>query len=310
MAYEKQRHADKMDELEEEVMTLEERHEKAMDWLGEEEEKEKEKNKSEEEKLKDIGELKDKQHKASMEAIKAEGDKEKENHKEKMKGFNERLKALEKDKKESDRAHQDLMTQYDKEIDKIKDKIEKIKEGNDEVDKGPDAVARLADSYDSVLRQLDRAIDKQRELNALAAQKGNSKPNQNRFAGGPVSGGVKYTVNELGKEAFLSASGQLSMINAPAWGEWRAPGKGTVIPAHLTSQLDIPRGGIRLNQAAGASSVKAGASGNAGLISAISGLGRGDSISNNVTIQSANPNKTASDMLVELTKIRHRRYRR
>jgi tape measure domain-containing protein len=67
----------------------------------------------------------------------------------------------------------------------------------------------------------------------------------NEFAGGPVSGGTTYTVNELGKEAFLSASGRLSMINAPAWGQWRAPSSGTIIPAHLTKQLDIPRGGVQ-----------------------------------------------------------------
>jgi tape measure domain-containing protein len=68
---------------------------------------------------------------------------------------------------------------------------------------------------------------------------------ENEFAGGPVSGGTTYTVNELGKEAFLSASGRLSMINAPAWGQWRAPSSGTIIPAHLTKQLDIPRGGVQ-----------------------------------------------------------------
>jgi tape measure domain-containing protein len=66
-------------------------------------------------------------------------------------------------------------------------------------------------------------------------------------SGGPVSGGSKYTVNELGKEAFLSASGRLSMIDAPAWGTWKAPSSGTVIPAHLTKQLKIPAGGINLN---------------------------------------------------------------
>lgn len=74
-----------------------------------------------------------------------------------------------------------------------------------------------------------------------------------RASGGPVSAGAKYTVNELGKEAFLSASGRLSMINAPAWGTWRAPESGTVIPAHLTRQLSIPAGGINLNSARGVS---------------------------------------------------------
>jgi hypothetical protein len=35
----------------------------------------------------------------------------------------------------------------------------------------------------------------------------------------------------------------------------------------------------------------------------------GDNILNNVTVQSVNPSKTASDMLVSMTKIRRRRLR-
>lgn len=76
---------------------------------------------------------------------------------------------------------------------------------------------------------------------------------QNRASGGPVFGGSAYTVNELGREAFLSASGRLSMINAPSWGTWKAPESGTVIPAHLTKKLNIPSGGINLNNAPGGS---------------------------------------------------------
>lgn len=72
-----------------------------------------------------------------------------------------------------------------------------------------------------------------------------------RASGGPVLAGSKYTVNELGKEAFLSASGRLSLINAPAYGTWKAPESGTVIPAHLTKQLNIPAGGINLNNPRG-----------------------------------------------------------
>lgn len=121
-------------------------------------------------------------------------------------------------------------------------------------------------------------------------------------SGGPIAGGTVAQVNELGKEAFLSASGHLSMINAPAYGKWRAPSNGTVIPAHLTSQLDIPAGGIKIN-------------GNAGITGrAVGGVraaaaAQGDNIMNNVTVQSVNPTKTASDMLVQMTKIRRRRLR-
>jgi len=121
-----------------------------------------------------------------------------------------------------------------------------------------------------------------------------------RFAGGPVSGGSTYTVNELGQEAFLSASGKLSMINAPAWGDWKAPGAGTVIPAHLTKQLDIPTGGINVNKAVG------------GRAGAISGAVRTiaasqDVFNNNVTIQAANPVQAANNMMVEMARLKRRR---
>ena len=64
-----------------------------------------------------------------------------------------------------------------------------------------------------------------------------------RFTGGPVEGGSRYRVNDgpggvsLGREAFLSAAGRLSLINAPANSLWTAPTSGTVIPAAMTRQL-------------------------------------------------------------------------
>jgi tape measure domain-containing protein len=64
-----------------------------------------------------------------------------------------------------------------------------------------------------------------------------------RFAGGPVDAGQTYRINDgpsgmsLGQEAFLSASGALSLINRPANSLWTAPSKGTIIPANVTSRL-------------------------------------------------------------------------
>lgn len=64
-----------------------------------------------------------------------------------------------------------------------------------------------------------------------------------RFTGGPVDAGQTYRINDgpsgmsLGQEAFLSASGALSLINRPANSLWTAPSKGTVIPANVTSRL-------------------------------------------------------------------------
>ena len=127
-----------------------------------------------------------------------------------------------------------------------------------------------------------------------------------KFAGGPVSGGSTYTVNELGKEAFLSASGRLSMINAPAFGQWKAPGAGTVIPAHLTKQLDVPTGGVNINAAASTNASRAGSGGMGAMISAIKSSMGGDTFNQSVTVQSSNPTQTANNMMVEMTRLRRR----
>ena len=64
-----------------------------------------------------------------------------------------------------------------------------------------------------------------------------------RFTGGPVDAGQTYRVNDgpsgmsLGQEAFLSASGALSLINRPMNSLWQAPSRGTVIPAAMTTRL-------------------------------------------------------------------------
>lgn len=148
-------------------------------------------------------------------------------------------------------------------------------------------------SYDTIIRRLDTIRDR-----ILKMPKLKSGP-ANAFSGGPVSGGDMRTVNELGKEAFLSASGKLSMINAPAWGEWRAPTSGTIIPAHLTKQLDIPTGGININKTAGAG---AGVGAAVKVIQASSG----DVFNQNVTVQAANPVQAANNMMVEMTRLRRR----
>ena len=60
----------------------------------------------------------------------------------------------------------------------------------------------------------------------------------NKWMGGDVQAGKTYTVNEIGAESFLSRSGRLSRINKPAWGRWRAPSDGVVIPAGMTARLE------------------------------------------------------------------------
>lgn len=162
-----------------------------------------------------------------------------------------------------------------------------------------DAIA----NYDTVIKRLDTIKSK-----ILTMPKLPSGP-PNNFAGGPVSGGSAYTVNELGKEAFLSASGKLSMINAPAWGEWKAPSSGTIIPAHLTRQLNVPTGGVQLNKKASVKGLNPGGGESTGkmLKGLMSSMPGGDNVTNNVTIQSANTTQAASDILVQLTKIKRLR---
>lgn len=131
------------------------------------------------------------------------------------------------------------------------------------------------------------------------------KGRANRFAGGPVVGGRQYTVNELGKEGFLSSSGKLSAINAPAWGTWTAPGSGTVVPADIFAVLQATTAPSGVSMA-GMNASRA--TGNQDIIRALLGISNGGNVQNNVTVQAVNPTQAASDMLVSLTRIKRRRY--
>lgn len=163
----------------------------------------------------------------------------------------------------------------------------------------------------NAIRQIERVAAANRQAAATAA----NSENNDRWSGGPVSAGQTYTVNELGQEAFLSASGKLSMINAPAFGSWKAPSKGTVINAAQTEKLGLP---AALDAASAPISVDpagdkptAGTSGGEtrNLLRAIARATGGDNITNNVTIQAANTTQAASDVMVDLTKIKRRRIR-
>lgn len=162
---------------------------------------------------------------------------------------------------------------------------------------------------------MDQAYSAAKRANQEAAKApvntGGSAPGSGmqsaRASGGPVSAGTPYTVNELGKEAFLSASGRLSMINAKAFGTWKAPSSGTVIPAHLTKQLNVPSGGVNLNAAAGMNAGKA--VGMSGVMAAIQASSSGNVFNQSVTVQSSTPVQAASDMMVEMAKMKRRKYR-
>jgi chemotaxis protein histidine kinase CheA len=193
--------------------------------------------------------------------------------------------------------------------DKVKEIVENEGQVKVEVENVSVALQNQFGVVDTLAQKYSRLADQAERFAAAASQGGGGGGQQNRFAGGSVTGGTPYTVNEFGQEAFLSAAGKLSMINAPSWGTWRAPGAGTVIPAHLTQQLSIPSGGVQVNGGAAAQTSRA-ASGSSGLLKALRGLGggNGDRVTNNVTIQAANTTQAASDMMVQLNKIRRRRY--
>lgn len=124
---------------------------------------------------------------------------------------------------------------------------------------------------------------------------------ENRFTGGPVSAGKKYTVNEFGQESFLSSSGKLSLIKAKSWGQWTPPSSGTVIPAHITSRLDIPTNGVNLNAPAMARNPITTTSSSSAV------YGSRDNVTNNITIQSQSPVQDASRLMVNVIKQRNRR---
>lgn len=155
-------------------------------------------------------------------------------------------------------------------------------------------------------RMLGKIMTIQREAAKIKVGKAKAADaggQEGKASGGPVTGGTTYTVNELGKEGFLSASGRLSEINAPAWGSWKAPGAGTVIPAHVWKSL-------KATQVSDVSMPKTANPGNgvAHAISTISNRG-GDQFNNSVTIQAANPVQAANNVMVEMTRLRRRRFR-
>ena len=120
-----------------------------------------------------------------------------------------------------------------------------------------------------------------------------------------MSGGSTYTVNERGREGFLSASGRLSEINVPSWGSWRAPSSGEVIPAHVWSEMKAA------NSAVASSASRLASGGASGMVSRIRQSGDVDNsrVTNHVTIQSASPIQAASEIMVAAAKRRHRRFR-
>jgi tape measure domain-containing protein len=249
----------------------------------------------------------------------------------------ESLEELEKQRKEkineTTEAHTERIRSLESDQDKEEAALKETQRAYDEQIKKMDEAAKAASTIGKEVKITSQAIDNQiGTVNGLASawreaetaardyasqvraanssRSGTGTASGARASGGPVAGGSTYTVNELGKEAFLSASGKLSMINAPAFGKWKAPASGTVIPAHLTRQLDVPKGGVNINK--GASSATSGAAANGmnfnKIASAIAAAAGGDTVTNNVTIQATNTTQAATDAMVQLAKLKRLRY--
>ena len=144
-----------------------------------------------------------------------------------------------------------------------------------------------------------------------------------KFAGGPVQGGGSYTVNELGSEMFMSNSGKLSEIKAPAFGNWRAPSDGTIIPAHISNDIrnaqaamDVNmdlRGGGDSGAASARRSEKVASSGpnyQRQMVKELRNLGNatGGTV-NNVTVTSDRPVGDAQRLLLEVQRLNRFRKR-
>lgn len=170
------------------------------------------------------------------------------------------------------------------------------------------ATRAAASSASSYARSMERA--------ARAAQ----TAARARWSGGPVTAGQKYTVNELGKEMFMTSTGSLREIKAPAFGTWTAPTSGTIIPAGIAQLIRDSREAQEVNVAMQHTKASVGprlskrseGGGSQAIIKELRNLGGSmgaSSTVNNVTITSDRPVNDASKMLLDMAKLRARRHR-
>lgn len=230
-------------------------------------------------------------------------------NKAKKKGEEDYNKAIKAQKEIRESVTKDALNQIEKirkALDKEEKKVEDIKRETDKIAEAQRGVGIAADRVTggALQRQLNKVNQIKTALQQAQSQANNlSVPNPPRAAGGPVSAGQTYQVNELGREGFLSPSGKMSEIQAPSYGSWKAPSSGTVIPAHIWKQ-------IKAGQKSGPTSPRMVDPGNAVArsISTINNSTGGNTVSNNVTIQAQNPVQASNNVMVQLTKLKRLRY--
>lgn len=185
--------------------------------------------------------------------------------------------------------------------------------------KGP--ISSMKSGLDESIRKIGTMRDTMKKVYdwAKKAADASSKIKTGRAIGGPVTGGETYTVNELGREMFMSRAGTLSEIRTKPYGDWRAPSSGTVIPAHIAQQVrearEASKANANLTQLSRATSVTTNNYNQMGLQPALLGalrdLGASSNapVTNNVQITSANPINDASRVLADLQRLRAMRRR-
>ena len=236
--------------------------------------------------------------------------------KEALAELDQQIKEIEKKEKEINRLYDkgkesiDLQGKSFNEIlDIVERQVDKVNSAKDAYDDAADAVNDMKGNLAAATAEAQR-LEKAALAAAAAVKKANSGGGggPNLFTGGPTMGGKTYTVNELGVEGFMSASGKLSEIKAPAFGQWKAPSSGTVIPAHIWA-------GIKAQGAAGGGPVATpgGAMGGSSIAGSIRALARTqggshDVVTNNVTIQSSNPDQTLAQSLVSLRRSKRAKF--
>lgn len=131
----------------------------------------------------------------------------------------------------------------DEELKAIREVLEARRLGVSIIQEGVAPSVGIANQMSNAADSAERISASIRSLDGFTANI-NVTQTPSRWTGGPTVGGQTYQVNELGQEGFLSSGGRLSAINKPKNALWRAPGSGTVIPAHIWSDLNAPMGGV------------------------------------------------------------------
>jgi len=154
------------------------------------------------------------------------------------------------------------------------------------------------ETFDDLLELGKRRID---NIRSFSKDNTGSQPSGgSRWRGGPVTSGTTYRVNEIGKEGFVGKDGSMFELPGNANNRFTAPMDGEIIPANVWSEMKAqgkksktPKGA---NVRFGNSSTRT------------SSVATSNNVVNNVTVQSNNPTKTASTMMVELARIKRSRY--